>query len=267
MTPDASAPDEALRVRVLDHLGWTIHVLSGPVSRYRGAWGVRTLALPQVWTLNELHVTGVVPVEELLALAEEHQHGMPFRHVEISDEATAGAFEDPARGDGWTVEREVVMVLGPRAVDSDPDGIVTLDEAEAMELMRRWMAEEYPAMGDAVRTQLEEYTIGEGRLWGEQVLGRLDAAGRPSAMTKLRLSGDTAWLEDVYTVPEERRKGHARRLVVRAAALARQAVHQGAAGLVFIVADDDDWPKHLYGDIGFRPLCRVWTFHKELVGS
>lgn len=264
---DRAVPDEALRRRLLDHLWWTIHVLSGSVSRYRSAWGVRTPSLPQVWTLNELHVTGAVPVEEVLALADTHQEGMSFRHVEVSDETAARAFEEHARAEGWTVDREVVMVLEPRTVPSDPEGIVVLDEGEAMGLMRRWLAEDFPTMSDAVRGQLEEYCLGEGRLWGEQVLGRLDAQGRPSAMTKLRLSGGAAWVEDVYTVPEERGKGHARRLVARTAALACENVHGHAAGIVFIVADDDDWPKHLYEEIGFRPVCRSWTFHKELASG
>jgi GNAT superfamily N-acetyltransferase len=132
-----------------------------------------------------------------------------------------------------------------------------------MSLMRRWLAEDFPAMTDSVRGQLEQYSLGEGRLWGEQVLGTLDAAGRPAAMTKLRLSGDTAWLEDVYTAPEERRKGHARKLVARAAELAAEGVGSSATGLVFIVADDNDWPKRLYAEIGFRAVGRVWTFHQE----
>jgi GNAT superfamily N-acetyltransferase len=256
--------DDAARRRVLDHLGWTVHVLSGSVTWYGSAWGVRTPSLPQVWTLNQLHVSGASAVEDVLALSDTHQGAMPFRHVEISDEQAAAAFEAHARADGWTVDREVLMVLGPRTTPGEEAGIVSLDEEAAMYLMRRWLAEEFPAMTEAVRLQLEEYSLGEGRLWDEHVLGILDAAGGPSAMTKLRVSGDTAWLEDVFTVPEARRKGSARRLVARAAALAADAIHGSATGLVFIVADDNDWPKHLYAEIGFRPVGRLWTFHKEL---
>ena len=239
-------------------------MLSGSVARYGPAWGVRTPALPQVWTLNQLHVADFMAVAEVLALSDEHQEGLSFRHVEISDEEAAAGFCEHARAQAWTADCEVLMVLAPGPVASDAEGIVTLDEEQAMGLMRRWLAEDFPAMSDTVRSQLEEYSIGEGRLWGEQVLGRLGADGRPAAMTKLRLSSDTAWLEDVYTVAEERRRGHARRLVARAAAQAAIGIRQSATGLVFIVADDNDWPKHLYADIGFRPVGRVWTFHKEL---
>ena len=32
--------------------------------------------------------------------------------------------------------------------------------------------------------------------------------------------------------------------------------------LVFIVADDDDWPKDLYGRLGFEPIGRAWVVHR-----
>jgi hypothetical protein len=35
-----------------------------------------------------------------------------------------------------------------------------------------------------------------------------------------------------------------------------------AAGheLVFLVADDDDWPKDLYARLGFETIGRTWSF-------
>ena len=30
--------------------------------------------------------------------------------------------------------------------------------------------------------------------------------------------------------------------------------------LIFIVADDDDWPKDLYARLGFDPIGRAWAF-------
>ena len=65
-------------------------------------------------------------------------------------------------------------------------------------------------------------------------------------------------MEDVYTAPEARGRGYARALVCRAVELARSGGHD----LVFITADDNDWPKLLYERLGFRPLGRVWQFHR-----
>jgi hypothetical protein len=30
--------------------------------------------------------------------------------------------------------------------------------------------------------------------------------------------------------------------------------------LIFIVADEDDWPKDLYARLGFDPVGRAWAF-------
>jgi predicted GNAT family acetyltransferase len=66
-----------------------------------------------------------------------------------------------------------------------------------------------------------------------------------------------AQIEDVFTAPEARRRGFARALITH-------AVQQALAGehdLVFIVADDNGWPKQLYRRIGFEPIGRSWAFH------
>jgi ribosomal protein S18 acetylase RimI-like enzyme len=79
-------------------------------------------------------------------------------------------------------------------------------------------------------------------------------------MTKLRTEGNVAQIEDVYTVPEARGRGHARALVTHAVAVAKA----DAPELIFIMADDDDWPKELYARIGFERTGRLLQFHKEL---
>jgi hypothetical protein len=34
----------------------------------------------------------------------------------------------------------------------------------------------------------------------------------------------------------------------------------GGAGLIWIAADDNDWPKELYAKLGFRPIGRIFAF-------
>jgi GNAT superfamily N-acetyltransferase len=36
--------------------------------------------------------------------------------------------------------------------------------------------------------------------------------------------------------------------------------------LVFLNADDDDWPKMLYGKLGFDEVARFWSFVKASEG-
>jgi GNAT superfamily N-acetyltransferase len=59
-------------------------------------------------------------------------------------------------------------------------------------------------------------------------------------------------------VPEARGRGYARALVCRAEELARATGHD----LIFIVADDRDWPKLLYRRLGFAQVGRIWQFHR-----
>jgi ribosomal protein S18 acetylase RimI-like enzyme len=72
----------------------------------------------------------------------------------------------------------------------------------------------------------------------------------------LYLDGADAQVEDVGTVPEHRNEGHATAVVLGAIAEARKA----GAGFVFLVADADDWPKELYGKLGFDVVGHYTKF-------
>ena len=54
-----------------------------------------------------------------------------------------------------------------------------------------------------------------------------------------------------------RRRGLARATVSAAIDAARR---RWATRSIFIVADDDDWPKDLYARLGFDPVGRAWAF-------
>ena len=69
-------------------------------------------------------------------------------------------------------------------------------------------------------------------------------------------TGGTAQIEDVATLESHRGRGFASAVVLRAAAEARLA----GADLIFLVADDEDWPKHLYRRLGFHRLGCVYEF-------
>jgi hypothetical protein len=42
---------------------------------------------------------------------------------------------------------------------------------------------------------------------------------------------------------------------------------EAGAGLVFLIADDADWPKELYAKLGFDPVGRFWQFTKPSAGE
>ncbi len=246
---------------VLGHLRWTVWSLADEVKDVGPGWLARSSSLPDVWALNQLRITRPSPPGEVLALSEEHQADLPFRHIRVEPEATALEMVTVLSGAGWKVDREVLMALMAEPTRQvSAEAVVELNEAQMTGLMRRWLSEDFPKVDLSRLDQVVQYACREGKLWGERCFGILGDAGAATAITKLRSREGTAWVEDVYTVPEERTRGFARALVTYAAGLARAAGHE----ITFIIADDNDWPKHLYESIGFRPLGLTWTFHREI---
>jgi len=253
---------DAAFARALEFERGTLELLAETVSPIEGGWLILQPSLPVVWSINQVRVARPIDYAEAVALADEHLGDLPYRQLAIEDQASGEALEQAFRADGWRVYRNVTMVLArepPRDVDTGL--VVEPSEDEALALMRRWSAEdpELKLSGDPLRQVVEFSRLS----WRARRAVRLGVAGRDGALaaiTALFSDGVMAQIEDVYTVPEERRQGHARAALTRAATLALDADHE----LTFIVADDNDWPKQLYAQIGFEPVGRVWLFHRDV---
>ena len=213
-------------------------------------------SLPAVWSVNQVRVTLPLGFEALVELAEEQLATTPYLHIVIENQDTGPDLEQAFRTAGWKAEREVLMLLSA-APDREADTSVVVDagEDEVTEVMRRWHSEDELRSGEL--DQLAEFSRREARVCGDRLLGVRSIDGALLAITKLRTGGGIAQVEDVYTVPEARGRGFARALVSHAVELARA----GDPDLIFITADDNDWPQQLYARIGFRPIGRIWLFH------
>jgi len=219
---------------------------------------VRTPSLPAVWAANQIRVIERLELEELNGLVDQERDALGYVDIAVEGQASGPALERAFRAAGWKVERDVVMALSAapdRAADTS--AVVEAGEDELMELMDRWYSED-PGPTPVQRVELLDYNRREASVHGDRLLGVRSRAGRLVAMSKLRSDGLTAQVEDVYTAPEARGRGYARALVSRAVELAKK----DGAGLTFIVADDNDWPKNLYARIGFSPIGHVWHFHR-----
>ena len=219
---------------------------------------VSTPSLPGVWSVNQIRVAPPLGFEPLIQLAEEQLAAMRYVHIVSENQETGTDLEEAFRAAGWKTEREVWMVLAEepdRA--SDTSLVVDAGEDEVSELMRRWYAED--ELSALALDQLVEFGRRESRACADRLLGVRSSDGHLVAVSKLRSDGRTAQVEDVYTAPEARGRGFGRAVVTRAVELARDDGHD----LIFIGADDNDWPKQLYARIGFRPLGRMWQFHHD----
>jgi GNAT superfamily N-acetyltransferase len=258
MTSAAMKADAFARATAF--LGRSLELTADTVEPLDCGWIARTPSLPMVWNLNQLRIVTPVAASTVLARAEAHLQGLPFRHLVAEGDEIGEALEQPLRRAGYTLEREVLMVMAgrPRRTSARAE-VIEPDERTLAELERRWLAED-DRITAAVLDQVLEATSREGRALGERHFGVRDGDGRLAAMTKLRSDGSTAQVEDVYTAPESRGRGFASTLVSHVAGTAQDR----GAELVFIIADDGDWPKHLYARLGFAPVGRKWAFHREV---
>jgi GNAT superfamily N-acetyltransferase len=256
--PSASGGDSASGLaRMLEELRWTVGSATDEMRRIDHGWVMRSHSLDKVCALNQVCFTEAVEFDEAIALADEYMPGMPFRHIVVEDEPAGVELEGPFRSNGWAVERTVLMQLSnPPDPVVDEGDFTELSEEEMVVVMKLWALEEHVGILPERLEQLMEYNRLVGRLWDERCFGVLDSEGHPVSITKLRKHEGVTWVEDVYTVPDSRGRGHARMLVTYAATLGRSA----GSELTFIIADDEDWPKDLYARLGFERVGTTRTF-------
>jgi GNAT superfamily N-acetyltransferase len=218
------------------------------------------LSLPRVYWLNLISVDqGVTATaDELAAEADRVQGpaGLLHRKVGLYDDLGYDV-ELGFRTLEWKVERHLLMTYErPSELVAGP-----VDEVGFEELETVW--------ADGIRE--EPY----GR--DEEVVRQLVAAqhrrrlaldvryfaalvdGEIASYCELFSDGETAQVESVMTLARFRGRGLAKAVVSHAVREARAAGHS----LVFLVADDEDWPKELYRRLGFEACGHTWEIIRE----
>jgi ribosomal protein S18 acetylase RimI-like enzyme len=85
------------------------------------------------------------------------------------------------------------------------------------------------------------------------------AGGPYLARADLYSDGRTLQIESVVTLAEARNQGLARAVVLEGVRVAREEGHD----LVFLIAEEDDWPKALYARLGFAIAGRSTEFARD----
>jgi predicted GNAT family acetyltransferase len=157
---------------------------------------------------------------------------------------------------GWLVEHDLYMALRrPRDRPAEPGLVREVDAATHRLAEAATVREEpYGRDEDVVRQLVGMRTaLADAVATARFFVGRAD--GVDAAVTTLYSDGATAQVEDVATLRDYRRRGLARAAVSAAIDAAVEMGHR----FVFIIADDEDWPKELYGRLGFDPIGRAWS--------
>jgi ribosomal protein S18 acetylase RimI-like enzyme len=198
-----------------------------------------------------------VGAQELAAEADRilGAAGLSHRAVFTFDETLGAKLEPDFRDLGWNVRRHIWMA---QLRDPEREADLSLvDEVGESELRPGRTAEilRYPWGTEAVAKQLLDAKLligerAETRYFGVRV------GNEVVSWADLYVAQCLGQVEDVATKEVHRGKGYASAVVLRAANEARAS----GADLVFLVADADDWPKELYGRLGFDTIGRLTKF-------
>lgn len=232
--------------------------------------GVATLSdreLPRVLNMNLLRVESLaerLPIAELVAEAERIaaeadrlQTSLSFRRVVSYDEEIGArialGFEQLP---GWQTER-VVLMAWRRPPDRDVDtSLVREVEIEELEPVRaRYLLDRSGGDEELVNQELE--VARRLARAGEMRFFAAFADGQIGSFCELYADGSgAAVVRSVATLEPYRRAGLARALVSRAVARSSALGYD----LTFLRAVHDDWPKNLYGKLGFDAIGMIYRF-------
>lgn len=214
----------------------------------------------RVWDLNFLRIDGApdVTAEELVGEAERVQGaaGLAHRKVVVDDEELGAGLAPEFQRLGWQVARLLMMAhrRPPDRRSEEPADELSLAEAK---LARERFLRQDPSIAkneisvEQLRDQAEVVVdAGRARFFGARVDGDV------ASMCELYSDGSTAQIEAVITLEEHRGRGLARAVILRALDEANRGRHD----FVFLLADEDDWPKHLYTKLGFDETGRAYDF-------
>lgn len=235
------------------------------------AYGVAFLSddLPRVLDQNFLWAQDAqrLAAAQLIADADRLQGAarLTHRRIVVDHEPLWRELTAAFDAAGWRRETEVVMTC-----HAEPDREVDTARVHGdltHEQLSPAVAEYYGSEswgGDAeTRRQLLEHGRRMGRAAGEEQRFGVLEDDRVVAYCKLWHHAGTAQIEDVVVLPGHRGRGHGRAVVTAALRAARVL----RVELLFIVADDEDWPKELYARLGFRPVGRMRIFDRLSTSS
>jgi GNAT superfamily N-acetyltransferase len=223
-----------------------------------GAWGQAFLTptLDRVYDRNVVWVVGAggglsgvevdANVERLLG-----GHGMEHRRLLVEPAADARMHDELLAVCGYARSENVFMVHSGDAPDGGADVVEASVEAVDAGCERYLLTDPDTEYGRDARTReqlLEHHRSYGPRAGAERRFAVLGDDGAAVAWARLWRRGDEAQVEDVVCLAEHRGHGYGRAVV---AAATRAAVSEGA-GFVFIVADGGDWPRELYGRLGYE---------------
>ena len=235
----------------------------------RTPWGVviSDARYPTIYDANHAGILESAPDLELDEVRGAlhptlRRAGATHEHIEVMDVSDPCPATDALRAEQQRVTSDVVMRY--EGAGAEPVSDARVEEVWASDDdFRRVYRESRNEFGETLSEEVVDQLV--ARDWEVFVpagmrffAGMID--GRIAGFTSLIPRGDTAYVDNVVTLPAYRRRGVASATVTRALAEA------GSQGLstVFLLAEENGDPQRLYERLGFRVVSRAMGFTRPL---
>ena len=222
--------------------------------------------LPDVWDLNYLWLDAVptdATAETLASLADAIQEpaGLGHRQIVLADLEEGARLAREFSALGWTVSTLLHMEhrrTPDRQRQADVRELDEVGQRAFRERLLREAPESYDE--DVVRQLLEAVRVGSAAVPTRWFAAYVE--DEPVSICELYAVGGTSQIEDLNTLEQYRNRGLASAVFLHAVERARAA----GAEFLFILAEEDDWPWHLYQRLGFDPIGRTYSVLRKLDG-
>jgi GNAT superfamily N-acetyltransferase len=198
-----------------------------------------------------------VDADSLAADADRvlEEHGLAHRKLVVVDDGHGARLATEFLQLGWSAERLVIMTEHHEPEARPPWPVEEMRFVEARAFLETILRRQpYGDTEETVRQLVDIRGVYEREAGARFFLASVE--GRPASVCELYAFDGVAQIEDVNTLEEFRGRGLGSAVVIEAARAARER----GCDLVFLVADDADWPKELYARLGFAPVGTFWSF-------
>jgi ribosomal protein S18 acetylase RimI-like enzyme len=252
------------RDRIEAYLRWREGSTSTRIERSRFGTALFNDDFPSYWDGNFLRVDrpGDATAAQLIAEADMLFEGFAHREIVVPDESAGSRLAATFGRYGWEVDRLVFMA---RRHEADRESVLAVEECSFEEVYPLLLETNLHSHGGMSRAAAET-NAAVRRVFVDVTGARFFVArvdGVLAGFCELYGRDGVAEIDDVHTLERFRRRGIARGVIGHAVRYAREA----GADLVFLIADDADWPRELYTKLGFDPVGRFWQFTKPPEGE
>ncbi|MGI8774421.1 MAG: GNAT family N-acetyltransferase [Actinomycetota bacterium] len=212
---------------------------------------------PHKWDLNFVRVERDATFDEIIAAADQALGGAGLKHrkVHIYDHRLGDRLASNFKDAGWRVDHLVLMVLMSGVAK---EGTLEVKEVSLEEMLPVWITNDLTDNPKLTRAEAEMVAASNRVTTAaiETHFYAADVGDEVAGWCELYLENGMAQIENVGTHQRYRKRGASTSVVTHAITTAKET----GAELIFLVADQNDWPKEYYARLGFEPGGYFYEF-------